>query len=54
MIASCSDDATIKLWDFETGAYENTLKGHSGPINYIRFSIYYLLNSLDKSIEYYN
>lgn len=29
-IASSSDDGTIKMWDFENGEYERTLKGHTG------------------------
>ena len=37
LIASCSDDAAIKLWDFETGQFERTLKGHTGAINHIAF-----------------
>jgi len=26
---SASEDATVKVWDFETGDYERTLKGHT-------------------------
>jgi platelet-activating factor acetylhydrolase IB subunit alpha len=29
-LASSSEDGTIKLWDFENGEYERTLKGHTG------------------------
>ena len=25
-------DATIKLWDFETGDYERTMKGHTDSV----------------------
>ena len=35
IIASSSDDATIKFWDFETGKYESTLKGHTSNVNFI-------------------
>jgi platelet-activating factor acetylhydrolase IB subunit alpha len=38
LLASCSEDATIKLWDFETGALDKTLKGHTATINFIDFS----------------
>ena len=29
---SGSEDATIKLWDFETGDYERTMKGHTDSV----------------------
>jgi platelet-activating factor acetylhydrolase IB subunit alpha len=38
LIASGSEDTTIKLWDFETAQYERTLKGHTGPITAVTFS----------------
>lgn len=38
LVASGSDDATIKLWDFETGQYERTLKGHTGSVTGVCFS----------------
>jgi len=39
LLASCSEDASIKLWDFEAGQFEKTLKGHTGTINYIAFDL---------------
>ena len=36
-VASCSEDASIKLWDFETGTFEKSMKGHTGTVNYISF-----------------
>lgn len=32
VMISASEDATIKLWDFETGDYERTLKGHTDSV----------------------
>ena len=32
ILASGSEDATIKLWDFESGEFEKTLKGHTSGI----------------------
>ena len=32
IMISASEDATIKLWDFETGDYERTLKGHTDSV----------------------
>lgn len=32
-----SEDATIKVWDFETGDYERTLKGHTDSVQDIAF-----------------
>lgn len=32
-MASCSEDATIKVWDYETGQLERTLKGHTDAVN---------------------
>ncbi|KAJ1510358.1 protein with putative role during mitosis [Coelomomyces lativittatus] len=36
-LASSSEDATIKLWDFETGEYEKSLKGHTKSITHITY-----------------
>lgn len=37
IVASSSEDYTIRLWDFEQGEHERTLKGHSGIIKFIAF-----------------
>ena len=37
IIASASDDASIKLWDYETGELEQTLKSHTGYVKFIAF-----------------
>jgi len=37
MLASCGEDAAIKLWDFESGQLEKTLKGHTAPITDVAF-----------------
>ncbi|KAF1983576.1 WD40 repeat-like protein [Aulographum hederae CBS 113979] len=37
-IASCSADATIKIWDALTGNHEHTLEGHLAGINTISWS----------------
>eukprot|EP00825_Cyclidium_porcatum_P043847 TRINITY_DN6321_c0_g1_i1.p1 TRINITY_DN6321_c0_g1~~TRINITY_DN6321_c0_g1_i1.p1 ORF type:complete len:316 (+),score=44.53 TRINITY_DN6321_c0_g1_i1:185-1132(+) len=37
IIATSSEDGTIKLWDFESGQYERTLKGHTGTVNQVAF-----------------
>ena len=29
ILASCSDDETIKIWDIKSGACQSTLRGHS-------------------------
>lgn len=31
-LISSSEDATIKIWDFETGEFEHTLKGHTDMV----------------------
>lgn len=36
-IVSCSEDATIKIWDFETGDFERTLKGHTDCVQDVAF-----------------
>jgi|EP00945_MAST-04E_sp_MAST-4E-sp1_P002569 platelet-activating factor acetylhydrolase IB subunit alpha len=33
LMASASEDATIKVWDYETGEFERTLKGHTNIVN---------------------
>lgn len=32
IIASASEDASIKIWDWETGEFERTLKGHTRQV----------------------
>jgi platelet-activating factor acetylhydrolase IB subunit alpha len=32
VIASASEDASIKVWDWETGEFERTLKGHTKAV----------------------
>jgi platelet-activating factor acetylhydrolase IB subunit alpha len=39
VIASCSEDATIKLWDYESGTFECTLKGHTDVVQDICFDL---------------
>lgn len=37
LIASASEDATVKIWDWETGEFERTLKGHVRNVNDLDF-----------------
>ena len=37
LVVSASEDATIKVWDFETGDYERTLKGHTDSVQDLAF-----------------
>ena len=37
VVATASEDTTIKVWDWETGELERTLKGHTKPIQQIEF-----------------
>jgi platelet-activating factor acetylhydrolase IB subunit alpha len=36
-MVSASEDATIKVWDFENGEFEKTLKGHTNGVQDIAF-----------------
>ena len=38
LVASGSDDGTVKLWDTATGALQWTLEDHSGLVNAVAFS----------------
>lgn len=38
ILASASEDCTIKIWDLESGELERTLKGHTKSINDILFT----------------
>jgi platelet-activating factor acetylhydrolase IB subunit alpha len=37
LIASASEDATVKIWDWETGEFERTLKGHTKAVMDVDF-----------------
>lgn len=37
LICSASEDATIKIWDYESGDYEKTLKGHTDSVQDLAF-----------------
>ncbi|KAG2192369.1 putative platelet-activating factor acetylhydrolase ib alpha subunit [Mucor mucedo] len=37
ILASSSEDSTIKIWDYETGEFERTLKGHTKAVQDIAF-----------------
>ncbi len=37
LLVSASEDSTIKIWDFETGDYERTLKGHTDSVQDVAF-----------------
>jgi len=38
LIASCSRDATIRVWNNNASAHCNILKGHTAPIKSIEFN----------------
>jgi platelet-activating factor acetylhydrolase IB subunit alpha len=35
ILISASEDGSIRLWDYESGVFERTLKGHTATVNYI-------------------
>jgi platelet-activating factor acetylhydrolase IB subunit alpha len=37
ILASASEDATVKIWDWETGEHERTLKGHTKSVTDVDF-----------------
>lgn len=37
MVASSSHDGTIKIWDYESGDLDRSLRGHMGKVNHVSF-----------------
>jgi platelet-activating factor acetylhydrolase IB subunit alpha len=37
LVASGSEDGTVKIWDYESGQYERTLKGHTQSVSGVAF-----------------
>ena len=37
IVASSSEDGTIKLWDYDSGELDRSLRGHTGKVNYVSF-----------------
>jgi platelet-activating factor acetylhydrolase IB subunit alpha len=37
LVVACSDDASIKVWDYESGQFERTLKGHTNAVHDVVF-----------------
>merc|ERR1711991_2638 len=38
LVATASEDASLKIWDTESGELERTLKGHTNAVNRVVFS----------------
>ena len=38
LLASGSEDETVRLWDPATGQHQRTLAGHAGPVRSVAFS----------------
>lgn len=36
-MVTSSEDATVKVWDYETGDFEKTLKGHTDAVQDVAF-----------------
>ena len=57
LIASGSDDMTIKIWNYESGECISTLSGHTSDVNslvYIPSKKLIVSGSSDKSIKIWN
>jgi platelet-activating factor acetylhydrolase IB subunit alpha len=37
ILASASEDGYVRIWDYESGVFERTLKGHTATVNSLAF-----------------
>lgn len=37
IVATSSEDGTIKLWDYDSGDLDRSLRGHTGKVTYVTF-----------------
>jgi platelet-activating factor acetylhydrolase IB subunit alpha len=37
LMCTASEDASIKIWDYDSAQYERTLKGHTGPVTSVAY-----------------
>ena len=49
-MVTASEDATVKVWDYETGDFERTLKGHTDAVQDLSFD--HTGKILGESIQY--
>jgi len=38
VVVTSSEDASVMVWDYESGEFERSLKGHTGSVNDVAFS----------------
>jgi platelet-activating factor acetylhydrolase IB subunit alpha len=53
LVVTGSEDASIKVWDYEAGQFERTLKGHTDAVQDVAFNAQGTLLGMSNCLMHY-